>query len=591
MTCKSCGKSDHTRKSSEKCLYHNPPRRKRKLQELENSEQLEEKISTIKCALNSICKDDQIYQQIQSDVAEMSGLFCEASIYINFVLYKNWNNGIFSKSLYDCLKCFYHLMSKNSIKYEIDADYKKLRLLKFSSYIYDSSRRQNIFVTQANLYETNFHNNLFVHAYKRIRRFLKQFEKDAKIVYQTLDTLFDRKSKFVANENLINLMKIHLNYNGQGFYDLKNKQKYINYIEFFFNLQKYNNLNGLRNFRLVPIYRFGSHHIQYDSKSLFELLRRFKKISCKFAEMSNDEWHKWFDLKKFERFNKTFGFSLKTDGMSVSLSMSKFVQKSIEPSTKKTKIENDQVKNIQNLMNIRRNLQNGKYKQFIGLDPGHRLILGGIAKNPENDRSLIKISSKKYHHLSGFFNRNYKQKKWTKEIDESSKNTIASFYYIDFTNHILEHFAMKQLIYSQRKITRLKFKTFMCREKAASTIAKEIVGKYKHKSLIILGDTETSSDSIIRGYIRTPNKILTKHISQFADVLRINEFRTTKLCSTCHEVANTSKSPHRYQFCQKCNIVWNRDVNAGNNMLQLGLYHHILSKELPTNFKKSTILQ
>lgn len=181
MTCKSCGKSDHTRKSSKNCIYYIPPRRKRKIQEFENPDSFDEKITTIKCALNTICKDDEIYQQIQNDVAEISGLFCEASIYINFVLYKNWNNGIFSKNIYKFLQYFYHLMSEKNIKYELDSEYKNIRCSKFSNYFYDSSYRSNLFVAQANLYTTNFHNNIFEHAYKRFVDFCINLKKTKRL--------------------------------------------------------------------------------------------------------------------------------------------------------------------------------------------------------------------------------------------------------------------------------------------------------------------------------------------------------------------------------------------------------------------------
>lgn len=589
MTCKKCNKSDHSRSSSEKCLFYSLPRRKRKLGE--DIGNYDERISTIKCALNSICKNDLIYEQIQQDVREMSGLCCEFSIYVNFVLYKNWNNGIFPVEKYNFLQYFYHLMSKKAVKYEIDSDYKIIRLKEFSNYFYNSSKRSNIFIEKANLFETNFHNNLFIHAYKRIRRFLYNFCSDKVVVYQTLDTLFTKNSKYKPNYGLIDVMKNELTYDGLGFFELTNKQKYIKYIKFFYNLQKYNHVNGFRNFKLVPIFRFGCHHIQYDSKSLFELLQRVNLISGKLVDMANDEWYKWFDVKKFENRRKTFGYSIKTDGVSISLSMSEFIKKNNEPISKKTKTDNESLSNAKKLIEIRTNLVNEKYKQFIGLDPGRRLLLGGISKNPENDRNLIKFSSKRFHHFSSKYNREKIQAKWTKQIDSVFKHTIQPLDFIEYTKWNLKHFANKQFIYAQRKITRNRFKTFICREKGAKKVCKEIVGKYKHKTLIILGDTKTPADSVIKGYIRTPNKHIVKQLEQVADILQINEFRTTKLCSKCHEVAVTSKSPHRYQFCQKCGISWNRDVNAGNNMLTVGLFHHLFHQELPHNFKKTTILQ
>lgn len=247
MVCKTCNKTDHARSSSQKCLFYSLPRRKRKLGE--DVKKFDEKITTIKCALKSICKNEEIYQQIQKDVREMSGLCVEASIYINFILYRNWNNGIFEEN-YNFLQYFYHLMSKKAVKYELDSEYKKVRLKEFSNYFYDRSNRPNVFIEQAQLFTTYFHNNIFVHAYRRIRRFLYIFSKDEKIVFQTLSTLFERSSKYLADDSLIEAMRKHLNYNGLGFFDITNKEKYTKYIEFFYNLQKYNHENELKNFRL-----------------------------------------------------------------------------------------------------------------------------------------------------------------------------------------------------------------------------------------------------------------------------------------------------------------------------------------------------
>lgn len=318
---------------------------------------------------------------------------------------------------------------------------------------------------------------------------------------------------------------------------------------------------------------------------MHQLLSSVKFINGTAKEMNNSEWFKWFDLKKLETKKRKFGYSIQTDGIAISVSMSEIIQKQEIPK-KKIKLENETLSNVKDLLNVRKNLKDEKYKQFIGLDPGFRLVMGGIAINEEKPKRLIKISSNQYHHLAGYNTRKYKLNKFTNDIDEKYKNTIEPFNYIEYTIHRLKHFEEKQSVYCQRKVGRLKFQKFICSEIAAKHIAHKIVDNQKHKSLVLLGDTEFAANSPIRGYVRTPNKKIVKHLKNIADVLRVNEFRTTKLCSCCFEPVCTSKSPHRYQFCQKCNIVWNRDVNAGKNILQLGLYNNILGQEKPDNFKK-----
>ena len=97
------------------------------------------------------------------------------------------------------------------------------------------------------------------------------------------------------------------------------------------------------------------------------------------------------------------------------------------------------------------------------------------------------------------------------------------------------------------------------------------MGKHRdgHKTLIAYGDGE--SGPCIKGYVRTPLKLIHESLNrnQNCDVVLINEFRTTKLCSCCYGVLKTSKSPHRFQVCQTCRKVWNRDVNAARNIKYL----------------------
>ena len=49
--------------------------------------------------------------------------------------------------------------------------------------------------------------------------------------------------------------------------------------------------------------------------------------------------------------------------------------------------------------------------------------------------------------------------------------------------------------------------------------------------------------------------------------------RNKKLKESTKDEHLVSKSPHRFSFCKKCKIVWNRDVNAGLNILKIGYQH------------------
>lgn len=206
-------------------------------------------------------------RKFKKTLGVISNLTVEASIYIHFELYKRWQEGNFHDKPINFLDFYYPLLDKPAAKYILDPKYKELRgNLEF----YVKKHRSNLYVNQSLIFETCFKNNLFMHGYSRVRRFLRGFESDAKVVYQTLDTLFNKNSKFKPNDRLIEQMKSHLKYDGNGLHDIQ--AKYFRHIKFFYMLQCYNHERGLKNFKLVPEFKSGRHHIAYDTKAFWSLL-------------------------------------------------------------------------------------------------------------------------------------------------------------------------------------------------------------------------------------------------------------------------------------------------------------------------------
>lgn len=67
----------------------------------------------------------------------------------------------------------------------------------------------------------------------------------------------------------------------------------------------------------------------------------------------------------------------------------------------------------------------------------------------------------------------------------------------------------------------------------------------------------------------------------------IDEFRSSKLCSLCYQEVQIPKSPHRFVSCQSCKKVFNRDINAANNMLTLGKLGRGAEVKRPIEFKRT----
>lgn len=515
--------------------------------EVENFE-----IVVVKRGLHSVCKNDTVYNRIQEDVREMSSLIVESSIYIHYVLMKRWKDENFESLNF--LDLFYHLMQKKKAKYTIDYEYEKLRI---TMPLYDSSYRPNIYRDACNQYETIFHNNMWMHSYNRLRRYFK-FETDRKRVYKTLSYLFSSNSKEIPDEELLNRMRIDLDWNGEKFDKIQNKKLYWSSMKLFYNLQRYNERNNLKNFALIPIFKHGLKHIRYDSTGLYYMLCNLKLFKGSIKTFERDtEWRKYFKFP--ETRTKQFNYSLQTDGVAVSFSMKKpKIENQI--TVKRKKLQKNETESIGNLEKIR----NTNYDHRYGLDPGMRLMYGGV-----KDGEKVKLKNSTYQHMSGLYSRKLKLQKYTKHFKTQESPFSENFE--SYTKYRLSIFLTKQQIFSQRKVVRLNLQKFICIEKAIQKIAKTLIPDTSHKTLMCIGSTEIAGNSPIKGYIRTPHRKLVAALrTRKADILFVNEFRTTKLCGNCHEENITSKSPHRYQFCPNCRTCWNRDVNAGANILYLG---------------------
>lgn len=545
-------------------------------------DKLEEKYLTVKCGLHKKCLNQQLFVAIQDDVAEISRLTVEVSVYLHYKLSKEWSSGHFPTISF--LDYFYALCDKSKAKYDMDLAYKSIRG-EYISKKYNHSYRSNLLVFAAKQYETIFSNNIWMHAYTRLRRFLYQFEKNKTVVYQMLDFLFNQNSKYSLNMDLYKIMREHLKFSGCRFLHIKEYP--LAHLRFFYNLQRYNEQNELKNFSLIPIYKHGLLHIRYDTFALYQRLcglKLFKGSHEAFHANRREYWLQYFKLPKLGR--KQFDYSITTDGITISFSTIKLVPKgtqSIAKKLKRTSFNNNP------MTTIRQKLQENYFDSYVGLDPGEKLILGGVRidQGPSQEVSRIKIKSKRFKYMASDYARNEQRKKTTSKIDKESESTVSpnQLNFIEYTKHRLKWFMQRQAIYSKLEVVRLKFLKYINTAKVCHVLAKEIC--QNKKVLICIGSTKTAANSPIRGYVRTPKSKLLLALQERAHVMEVNEFRTTKLCSSnnCYHPVNTSKSPHRYQFCPKCNTSWNRDVNAGNNILSIGLCH-LFGRPVPQQFNK-----
>lgn len=172
--------------------------------------------------------------------------------------------------------------------------------------------------------------------------------------------------------------------------------------------------------------------------------------------------------------------------------------------------------------------------------------------------------------------------KWTQDIEQEMRadresrkreqeleiSSMTSNYF-DFADFSLQYIRKKQLACRQRRVARLKLQKYMRIPKAVRSIVDGI--NPDKKTLMFIGSTRLAANSPIKGYGRVPQPKILMELKRRCDVIEVNEFRTTVLCSKCHNEMYVSRNRNRYALCPKCHITWNRDINAANNMQYKGM--------------------
>lgn len=190
------------------------------------------------------------------------------------------------------------------------------------------------------------------------------------------------------------------------------------------------------------------------------------------------------------------------------------------------------------------------------------------------------------------------QNKWTRKILKETATTLSPKKldeFIAWSEHSLKYLLKMQTIFGQRKIARLRLQKTIGRQKCAMKMAKLILSTKKQErpspptnSLVLIGDNMNYSG--MHGYIGTAQRRIIAELKKLADVHIIDEYGTTKFCAKCKiGKCVTSKSPHRYQYCKMCKTTWNRDINAGLNILHLGV-DEILGRTRTTQFQRPSFI-
>jgi hypothetical protein len=245
------------------------------------------------------------------------------------------------------------------------------------------------------------------------------------------------------------------------------------------------------------------------------------------------------------------------------------------------------------------------------VDPGRNPIFTAVVHNqealdtlrfesPNNVKhKVIQWSKRRFYNEAGYTHRTRVTKLWMDKnpaikafnAEVKSAKTSSLELFKEHASHVLDNLVTVMSFYSAQRFKRLRWKTYIRRQKAYEKLVKDLTGGHK-ETLIVWGDSRFPSAG--KGSPAVPTSTLRKMVGARARVLDHDEFRTSKLSCCCHtEMGShidpqTGKSSWELRICQNvaCNRrIWERNVSAAINILNLFLLY-AWGKPIPQPFRR-----
>lgn len=268
---------------------------------------------------------------------------------------------------------------------------------------------------------------------------------------------------------------------------------------------------------------------------------------------------------------------------------------------------NDQTlihKDLKDLVKLKKD-EDGVYHSettIVGLDPGKKSAATWVCHSPEHQKKHQKwkggegehtapeeryesdsLGGGEWRFLSG-------QKQFTSKMNKRMLSFCPQWRNLPSTkttdwrkllNTYQEQMALwdqlEKAFFNENKwYQKQKMRKFCRHQKAMEDVVSRICGTKKKdeqkKVVIAYGDGD--KNGTLRGTAPIMSTKLFKKVSQSCCVVVINEFRTSKLCSCCHQPMDQFQKQFRMKRCNNSDCirsVWDRDVNASVNILNLFL--------------------
>lgn len=596
---------------------------------------------TVVCGLKEFLKEGQkeYHRLIKRDVELVSRLMYVYSIYLHFVFnkiistrsYKGEHNmsdqrlaQLFKgfREGYEYRRWLFALQGKAG--FDLDPKFKRWfegNGLLVADYEYTASLLQQ----EVKQYHTCFSTNLTTHMSKRLYKFLTKVSGDIsgrsavlskEDARSTLKKVLGPRVGLKANEKAF-ILALEMKTFGISFNSWHLQANAFQYIPLLTKIQHMLFEKGHKSFVVIPQCRAGLRKVLYTNTAFKELVtHRLKELNeprSNLEDFSADYrkyWAEVFDIERHETANKKFK-EIRTDGVTCCVIMEK-------PNV----VRQGAVRSREVVLSNGESLLLPNEVEMYGFDPGLIAMLGGVKidlsqkvaeeENFHNEllsvkpiaetgcESNILMDAAAFRHHSGYNDRKavlrkvtgYLEKNISDEREASAAGGIVisqrSPKYKTYVKHQLKHAKAKMRVYGRKAITRLGLDHYIKRQGLLNKVV-NFFTEDKGKIAVFYGNSKIASSSIIKGHIRLPQQAL---INAFLNnekcvMYGVDEFRSTKLCSKCFGELETKKGRKRYRrmICKSCKTVWHRDVNAGRNMIMLGLCDHF-GHTKPEEFKR-----
>ena len=582
--CKSCGKDDHKRRSSSKCLNTT-----RKTKTPSEEFHQVDNYSATKIGLRSILKNNTIEPIVIDWVHKATRICYESTMFMNCYLLsclesENICPNVDRNFIRQCMAvCCSTSRAIDPILQDSFSRFKDLQQHHNFELINATGMAQVITIL-AKEYLVNYENYLQLQKHRLIKFHWNSYcqrkgiKKEINLMFQELVTLSEDD-----------------NYDPNDYDDFYNpwiallKEK--SSVDLIYRLNKRSVLFGVKRSSLIPLYSTDAKYITIDTDALASLL----KIPV--PEFRGNKEKHWFSNFKFSNtIRKCFDFQIKTDGVGCSLVLKKEL---LIPKEKNKESSGDQWKKEKEEMEYQL-LQDKEI--LIGIDPGRKDIATCVRKNLKtrkedefslsngqyyNDSKMKERLKKMRHHL-----REAGLNKWVLTLPSYKCSSLP-----ELENAIKKTFVpqLEDLIImkNQRKTKHLRWRCYIHKFKTLDVFCKKLLEGVQDKSkvAVLFGDASFNNSS--RGYSASPRPLwLKKRLQQNHGITCIDtwEFNTSQICSHCHSPeklhsCKTSHNSHYIRRCQSCRMIWNRDINAARNMVFLGELKKRKS-ERPVYFRK-----